>query len=311
MGDKTGIAWTDATWNPTIGCTRVSEGCRHCYAERMAARFAGPGQPYEGVASMTPSGPRWTNEVRVVMKRMNDPVRWTRPRRIFVNSMSDLFHPAIAYPVIWMILETARRAPQHTYQVLTKRPGNAAAFFEWLADQWMQGEPIFPGADPGPHSASNADRAAHFERLWSEYFPNVWLGTSTENQETAEERVPLLLRTPARIKWLSVEPMIGPVRLRPEWIARYTPPSPSSFGGRWDGPLTLHWVVIGGESGPGARPMSEQWPTSLMDQCRAAGVPVFFKQAGDKLARHWGCAARKGDDPDEWPEEFRVQEYPV
>ncbi len=275
MGDRSTIEWTDATWNPIRGCTRVSEGCRHCYAERMAARFSGPNQPYEGLVAMTSAGPRWTRQVRFLGSMLDQPARWRRPRRIFVNSMSDLFHEALTFEQIAAAFGAMAAGPQHQFQVLTKRPARMRAWFEWF-DTWIDRSRQFvvpqlihraaTHIEPFAFTASErlyaaANRAAG-RNDWP--LPNVWLGVSVENQAAADERVPTLLDTSAALRWLSVEPLLGPVDLSP-W--RHSTPS-------------IDWVVCGGESGPGARAMKIEWVRDLRDQCGAAGIPFLFKQWG-------------------------------
>lgn len=267
MGDKTGIEWTDATWNPVRGCTRVSEGCRNCYAERVAARFAGAGQPYEGLARMTKAGPRWTGRVRLVDAHLGDPLRWRKPRRVFVNSMSDLFHEALTDEAIDKVFAVMAMAPQHTFQVLTKRPERMRAYLRQVAAERDMQRWCNQAVE-----ITQSPCAAHLieERDWP--LPNVWLGVSIEDQATADDRARLLLETPAALRFVSAEPLLGPVTLFdldgpidvPEGM-----PSP------------LHWVIAGGESGPGARPMHPDWARALRDQCAAAGVPFFFKQWGE------------------------------
>lgn len=258
MSDKTEIEWTEATWNPVRGCSRVSEGCRNCYAERVASRFSGPGMPYEGLAA----NGKWTGVARVVEKAMDQPLRWKRPRRIFVNSMSDLFHESLAFADVLRIFEVMEKAKHHTFQVLTKRPRRA---FDFCAT----------------YGIGTSNR-------WPE---NVWLGVSVENQAAADERIPLLLETPAAVRFLSCEPLLGPVDLlRVQWPQKHR--VDVLRGGAWDfggfGGFTQHsdmnkidWVIAGGESGPGARWMRPEWAQDLRDQCAAAGTPFFFKQWGE------------------------------
>ncbi len=263
------IEWCDATWNAIRGCSRVSQGCVNCYAERTAARFSGKGQPYEGLAVMKPDGPHWAGEVRLVEELLDWPLRWRgskqaraegRPSRIFVNSMSDLFHEGLGYlTVIGRVWKVMEQAPQHVFQVLTKRPGRMLDFMQ-----------LEYATTPPP---------AH-----------IWLGVSVEDQAAADERIPLLLQTPAAVRWISAEPLLGPIDLR-----RLTVAGPSLYASHdveldalsvQDGPSpdkmrpSLNWVVVGGESGRGARPMHPGWARSLRDQCQVAGVPFFFKQWG-------------------------------
>jgi protein gp37 len=249
LSDKTSIEWTDATWNPIRGCTRVSEGCRNCYAERVAARFSNPGQPYHGLAVRTRSGPRWTGKVITVPAHLDDPIKWKEPKMIFVNSMSDLWHEGLSFTDIHRVLDRARKADWHIYQFLTKRTGRMCEFF----DQWGEGTP-----------------------------PCNWLlGTSVEDQETADKRIPELLNTRAALRWLSIEPLLGPIEL-----VHRDPELPISFSwlDGFDGcypPIPgIDWVVVGGESGPGARPMHPKWVKSIRDQCQAFTTPFFFKQWG-------------------------------
>lgn len=265
MSDKTSIEWTDATWNPIRGCTRVSEGCRNCYAERIAARFSDKGRPYHGLATRTSAGPRWTGKVITVPDHLEDPIRWKEPRMIFVNSMSDLFHEDLSFSEIRRVFDVMRRAPQHTYQILTKRSDRMLKFFNI-------------------HLAERAPA-------------NWWLGVSVEDQRNADCRIPELLQTWASVRWISAEPLLGPIELTclghegdgvidslrgEDWIERWdnadgTERTRQVVNRREQ----LDWVVVGGESGPGARPMHPIWVRELRDQCTAAGVPFFFKQWGE------------------------------
>lgn len=223
MGSKTSISWTDSSWSPISGCTRVSEACRFCYAEGIAARFSRPGQAYDGVARMTPEGPRWTNEVRLHPERLSIPLHWKRPRRIFTASMSDLFHPGVPFEFIDKVFAVMALAPQHTFQVLTKRPERMAEYVS---------------GDRGPYNSDETHGHRSFERQMAvvsaacamqvdhEAVPrewpmrNVWLGTSVEDQEAAEKRIPHLLNTPAIMRFLSAEPLLGPLDLS-RWIGCY------------------------------------------------------------------------------------------
>lgn len=240
MSDNTGIEWTDATWNPVRGCSRVSEGCRNCYAERVASRFSGPGLPYEGLAA----NGKWTGKTRMVESAMEQPLRWKRPRRIFVNSMSDLFHETIPLSDIERVFRVMSQAHQHTFQILTKRPERMLWAVLTIYKRQGMTTPL----------------------------SNVWLGVSVENQAAADERIPLLLQTPAAVHFLSCEPLLGTVFV-PAWLHKVA-----------DLPR-VDWVIAGGESGHGARPMHPGWVRSLRDQCAAAGVPYFLKQWGE-----WGLA---------------------
>ena len=213
-----GIAWTDESWNPVRGCSRVSEGCRNCYAETMAARFSGVGQPYEGLAKMTPSGPRWTGEVRLVSEHLADPLRWKRPRRVFVNSMSDLFHEKLPDEVIAAVFGIMSAASEHTFQVLTKRAARMVEWFKWAASEAARRAHIDAAhfctklaAEELRESGETKIRGIQAGR-WP--LPNVWIGVSVEDQATADERIPLLLQCPAAVRWVSYEPALGPVDFR-------------------------------------------------------------------------------------------------
>jgi protein gp37 len=291
---STKIEWTDETWNPVVGCTRVSEGCRNCYAERFVHRFAGEGQRWDGLTKSTPSGPRWTGEARLMPERLDVPLRWKSPRRVFVNSMSDLFHESLSNEAIAAIFGVMAAAQQHTFQVLTKRPARMREWFGWISEVGVSCHPLGAARGVRWYAWCEAGRtSADWERLvspswsgrmpdWRWPLPNVWLGVSVENQAAADERIHLLLQTPAALRFLSCEPLIGQVDVR-----RHLGP-PMTYGSFTPGELpiaqTLHgidWVIAGGESGPGARPMSVEWARSLRAQCEAAAVPFFFKQWGE------------------------------
>ena len=307
MGDKTGIEWTDATWNPIRGCSRVSEGCRNCYAEKVAARFSGPGQPYNGLAR----NGRWTGEVRLIVEHLEDPLRWKKPRRNFVNSMSDLFHEGLEPAIIGRILNVMGAAKQHQFQVLTKRP-------ERMIEIMM----------------------GYYRFLRSDPLPNVWLGVSVEDQKTADQRIPILLDTPAAVRFISAEPLIQPIDLRRLDLGdRKT----RGYGNRritWDSLSEwemqseagkslgskarcmangehprLDWVIVGGESGPGARPFDVEWARQLIIQCTAAAVPIFVKQLGTKPfdskdGNRIYFSSWKGGDWLEWPHWLKVRQFP-
>jgi protein gp37 len=245
VGDKTGIEWADATWNPVTGCTKVSQGCRHCYALRDWARLsANPKSVYYG---------RAFTDVQCHEERLEIPLGWSKPRRIFVNSMSDLFHAAVPDAFILRVLEVMRRAPEHTFQVLTKRGDRMFAFFDKL------GEPVPT---------------------------NCHLGVSVEDQLTWEERAPWLLAIRAAIRFVSFEPLLGPIDARGTHVRMASIPAR-------DWPLAgIQWAIVGGESGPQARPTHPDWIRSLRDQCELAGVPFFFKQWGE-----WGPGEANNGPP--------------
>jgi len=284
VADASAIEWTDATWNPVRGCSIVSKGCTNCYAMKVAHRFSGPGQAYEGLTRLTKGGPVWTGAtLELHGEHLEQPLRWKRPRRIFVNSMSDLFHESLDFSFIDKVFGVMGACDDaglgHTFQVLTKRPQR---MLEYMRERG--------------HAAFNIRRMA------SDVYPppNVWLGVSVEDQAAADERIPLLLQTPAAVRWISAEPLLGAIDL---WSA----------GMKLNGKLDvisgerafLHWVVAGGESGPGARPMHPDWARALRDQCATAGVPFFFKQWGN-----WLGALQDGD-PHHVPFIVNAQDQPL
>lgn len=243
MSDNTTIEWTDATWNPVTGCTKVSPGCDHCYAETFAERWRGKaGHHFENGFDLT-----------LRPERIDQPLRWKRPRRI---SMSDLFHEGIGDGYIADVFAVMARTPQHAYQLLTKRHGRMRSLLSGdlydlmvrrLADVDIAGEEVPARGVRWP-------------------LPNVWLGVSVEDQKWADIRIPALLTTPAAVRWLSCEPLLGPIDIE-------------QAGGH-----LVDWIVAGGESGPKARPMRTEWARSLRDQCIAAEVPFLFKQWGNWVA---------------------------
>jgi protein gp37 len=231
MADKSAIEWTEATWNPVTGCDRVSAGCDHCYALTLAARLKAMGQPkYQRDGDPRTSGPGFG--VTMHPAELEIPRRWRRPRVIFVNSMSDLFHPQVSADFVARVFEVMAATPQHTYQVLTKRP----------------------------------KRARQLLRGWTPV-PNVWLGVSIEDERVVD-RADILRQVPAAVRFLSLEPLLGPL------------PSLDLTG--------IDWVIVGGESGPDHRPMRKEWVLELRDRCQAAGVPFFFKQWGGLTPKSGG-----------------------
>lgn len=294
MADKSKIEWTEATWNPILGCDKVSAGCKNCYAIRTAWRLQHNPNPkvakaFEGLTVIQGGQPKpnWTGLVNFVEERLEEPLKWKKPRRIFVNSQSDLFHEGVSDDSIQKIFKVMCSAKRHTFQVLTKRPERMQEFLSRWDSMTRDFGPLWPHTWPQNH---------------------IWLGVSCENQATADERIPLLLQTPAAVRWISAEPLLGPVSLEElpsvSGIGRYL--DSLSNAGVDPGAIIstkLNWVVAGGESGPGARPMQEEWARSLMQQCKAAGVPFFMKQ---------GAKANWPDfkNFDSFPKDLQVREYP-
>jgi protein gp37 len=307
----TSISWTDKVWNPTRGCRRISPGCEHCYAERQANRFKGAGNTYDGLVKLTANGPRWTGKGMFVADQLAQPLKWRKPCRIFVDSMSDLFFDAFTNEQIAAVFGVMAAAPQHTFQCLTKRATRMREWFEW-AEKHGDGHDLLRFGPSGLLTVAweliagnefdedshlpawlqeeSLPTAAVFGTRWP--LPNVWIGVSVENQDAADERIPELLQTPAAVRFLSCEPLLGPVDLTAwtpacrcnGYFSRSHNPSrgcPRHQIGLRD--HQLHWVIAGCESGPGARPCNVEWLRSLRDQCAAAGVPYFLKQAVEQL----------------------------
>jgi protein gp37 len=305
MGDNSRIEWTDATWNPVTGCSKVSPGCAHCYAETMAlTRLTGkPGYP----------GLPWTPEnaaVNVVLRpdRLDLPLRWRAPRRVFVNSMSDLFHELVPDGFVMRAWFTMLAAPRHTYQVLTKRPDRMRSFFtRWMDLDGESRQPVSqrergPEATRRHHPSGRGRLFADYldalgplppdcayptfdwmegPRWWPRIMPrHVWLGTSIENDRFVS-RADALRETPAAVRFLSLEPLLGPL------------PSLDLTG--------IRWVIVGGESGHSARPMDPAWVRDIRDRCVAAGIPFLFKQWGGRTSKAGGREL-DGRTWDEYPE---------
>lgn len=301
------IEWTDATWNPTRGCSRVSAGCDNCYAMNQAHRFSNAGGPYDGLTTIRRGKVDWTGKVRLVPEMLERPLHWRKPRRIFVNSMSDLFHESLLNEEILRVFAVMAAAPYHTFQILTKRPERALTWFRDV-DLFRLGEQM--RALELPANGRSYPRTAD---VWP--LPNVWLGVSVEDQKTADERIPLLLECPAAIRFVSAEPLLGPIRFADV-------PGFNKAGSAGRELLRNFWVIVGGESGPGARPFDLQWARGILEQCRTASVPCFVKQLGaitvdsdfcekdGTPAIILGMKDRKGGDMNEWPEQLRVREFP-
>lgn len=286
------IEWTEATWSPVIGCTKVSAGCKHCYAEREV----------ETRWSKNPKsiwyGRRFTDVLcrPEAISGAGSPLRWKKPRRIFVCPRADLFHPDVPAQFIADVFGVMAATPQHTFQVLTKRP-------ERMLN--MLGAGCMGAFD----DAVEECMAMYTDAPLTWPLPNVWIGVSIEDQATADERIPLLLQTPAAVRWVSAEPLLGRISLR-----GYLDDTCGICGGRRRGARggdcggcsgtgrrlcpALDWAVVGGESGPHARPMHPDWARSLRDQCSAAGVPFLFKQWGEWLSAEDGdrCVTLLGDN---------------
>ena len=235
---RTGIEWTDVTWNPVTGCTRVSAGCDNCYAATLANRLLKSAYTARLPVVDSDITRRDPFAVRLWPERVDQPLRWAEPRTVFVNSMSDLFHADVPDAYVRELFDVMLEASWHTYQILTKRPSRATRF--WKKHRAMFGEGPIP--------------------------EHIWLGTSVENQDVSY-RVEHLRAVPALVRFLSCEPLIGPLRLDLS---------------------DIHWVIVGGESGPVRRAMQSEWVVDIRDQCRSAGVPFFFKQWGGRTPKAGG-----------------------
>ncbi|MDH5738692.1 MAG: phage Gp37/Gp68 family protein [Nitrospira sp.] len=298
----TKIQWTDATWNPTTGCSRVSEGCRNCYIERTP--------PFRM------AGRKMGDPVQLHSDRLDAPLHWKKPRRVFVNSLSDLFHEDVPETFLRSIFWTMGQAKNHIFQVLTKRPTRMRRTLNsWKADGTI------------------------FRSGWGAILPNVWLGVSVEDQHTTDERIPILLQVPAAVRFVSVEPLLSPVNLTGLTCrgcgtrSRKNLPA-DALDCCPEGTNALDWVIVGGESGPKSRPCDVAWIRSIVRQCQRAVVPCFVKQLGSLPygvegsldAEEWGafdsavavmddcgfihCQDKKGGNPQEWPMDLRVREWP-
>lgn len=317
MAEKSKIEWTEATWNPITGCTIVSAGCTNCYAMKLAGTRLREHPTRKGLTQDGKAGLVWTGEVRFNEKMLTDPLRWKRPRHIFVCAHGDLFHENVPDAWIDKVFAVMALCPQHTFQVLTKRPERMRDYLSHHDRSWQIAreflrmfaiERIIPG-----HCITN-DRLPLAENQPDDHpllknwpLPNVWLGVSAENQKTADKRVPLLLDTPATIRWVSAEPLLGPVdfRHRPatggrydDWLAgeHWYPGAGSINSETYRDHPRLNWLVVGGESGKNARPMHPDWARSIRNQCKGAGVPFFFKQWGEWLPVDTWRRALRGKD---------------
>ncbi len=258
----TSIQWCDKVWNPVTGCTKVSQGCKNCYAETVANRF------WKG---------RKFTDVRCHEDRLDQPLRWRKPSRVFVNSMSDLFQEGVPFNFIDNVFAVMAAANPHTYQILTKRPERMLEYMTELSNA----------------KRAVCSKAAEYRKSvigglvalgWAQGrpVPNVWLGVSVENQETGDERIPILLQTPAAVRFLSVEPLLDNVDLA-EALTGGVPTESQAYGPNGlhfirHGAPRVDWVIVGAESGPRARPMNEDWVRAIRDQCVEAGVAFFYKQ---------------------------------
>lgn len=345
------IEWTDATWNPTTGCTRASAGCDHCYAFTMTKRLAAMGQEkYQGLAG----NGHFNGVLKMWDDELQKPLKWKKPRMVFVNSMSDLFHKDVPFEFIDKVFAIMAITPQHTYQVLTKRPERMAEYLETIGQackepsSWTRGERLSAWAGDALDAKQRQQLIEASDAGWWEWqrMPNVWLGTSVENQQAADERIPHLLRCPAAVRFLSCEPLLGPINLREftgidmgnaferEALAEFRELYPdglpdNSYNAIYERELkagnSSKWAIVGGESGGGARVCQTQWVRSIVRQCESAEVPVFVKQLGAKVGTDHReldseqlqaggrlfLKDKKGGTMEEWPQDLRVRQFPT
>ena len=343
---ETKIEWTHApwgrgmVWNFVRGCHAMSTGCANCWAPRQAIRQAGPGGAYEGLLATACSQPRWNGRARFVPEKLADPLRWRDPRTVFCVSMGDPFHHDITDAQIAAAFGVMAACPQHMFLLLTKRAERLQKLMTWLGTQTV-GALFTAAADEG------TEVGALNGITWP--LPNVGIGVSIENQATADERIPLLLDTPASVRWVSAEPLLERIwfgkACHSEWLTGCDPDCSlhdstttmpiacieSRRGNKMDPRChtSLDWVVVGGESGPNARRCDMGWIRHVVQQCDRSGTPVFVKQLGahpiidgpsdainmkGKDGALWPggrfMKSRKGSDPDEWPSDLRVRQFP-
>ena len=349
MSEHSNIQWTDSTWNPIVGCTIVSPGCTNCYAMKWAHSGMKAIKHYDGTTKVVNGHAIWTGLVRQAPEHiLMAPLKWKKPRRIFVNSMSDLFHEDVPDEWIDRVFAVMALCPQHVFQVLTKRSKRMMAY----CLRPKINEIVWDKADefacdlrlPENHPSCDYLLGGKAGAAWP--LPNVWLGVSCEDQTRADERIPDLLATPAAVRFVSAEPLLGPIdfsrHIEIRMPSLYSPVE-----------VNLDWIIVGGESGPGSRPFDLAWGRSIIGQCQAAGVPVFMKQLGAQpletmgstmrhddpndielmmekamtspppkgwtrihdgrktsLYRYHRLKNKKGGDPLEWPEDLRVRQMP-
>lgn len=290
----TGIEWAEAVWNPVVGCSIVSPGCTNCYAMRAGWRLGrnpNTRAKYEGLVEKVNGRAVWTGAVRFDERVLTEPLRRRKPTRYFVNSMGDLFHESVTDHEIDRVFAVMALCPQHTFIVLTKRAERMRTYCGLHEGKAQIDFEIGRLAFDKHVTWPRVEKAVNLlEDQWP--LPQVWLGVSVEDQPRAFDRMPDLVSTPAAVRLVSYEPALSEVSFVP-WIRR------------------LDWIIAGGESGPVARPMDEQWLRNLSFLCEISGVPLFIKQLGAVHAREHGFKHKKGGDPAEWPADLRVRQFPA
>jgi len=293
---STKIEWTNKSWNPIVGCSKISAGCKNCYAAEAAS------SPRLQQFSQYQSVKDWDGTIEFVESQLNKPLTWRSPQKIFVCSMSDLFHENVEEEWLDRIFAIMALCSRHTFQILTKRPERMKEYFEHESRLTRISYQIY---EIQRKEREWSGKQINFQHPLTFPLPNVWLGTSVENQKAADDRIPLLLRTPAAVRFLSCEPLLEKVFLKPEWLGK------------------LNWLIVGGESGTGARQCHLDWLRSIVTQCQTANVAVFVKQLGSKpidcnnyiidVANNnfsLKLKDRKGGDISEFPEDLQIREFP-
>ena len=286
---STKIEWCDETVNPIVGCSKISDGCLNCYAEKMANRLSH--MDVEGYDEVVGYGGKWNGNTVFVPKALEKIAKWRKPKRIFVGSMTDIFHKNTSNSDIAAVFGAMCSAPRHNFILLTKRPERAKAWFEWVEKRQEQGKSLFPDDNDEwrvwqmlyvEGRKKGIDLPVHHGGLWP--LPNIWLGVTVESEKYLG-RVNTLLKIPAAVRFVSVEPMLGPVSLNPFFPSMNFPSLR---------PPALQWIICGPETGPSKRPFDFDWARDLRDQCRAACVPFFYKKHDDFKT----------------PEDLRIAEFP-
>lgn len=325
------MKWWDKSWNTLIGCSHASSGCSNCYGERLAATRLRHLPTYGLVVQS--DKPRWNGKVLDLTDRLGDPLRWRKPQRIFVNDMGDTFHPEVSFTYITAMFGVMAACPQHTFMLLTKRPERMLEFYRWVEKREMEGRSMF--CDDSPewriwqmlHVSARRKGVkvpSHHGGGWP--LPNVWVGTTCEDQTRAEERIPFLIQVPAVVRFLSLEPLLGDINIG----LMGTQPSTWMNGQQYRMVhQDIHWAITGGESGPRARQCAREWLVNIVRQCHEAGTPCFVKQLGSayvdeknaiggryvKVPEEYGSPVKRlkdmaGRDMAEWPSSLRVRQYP-
>jgi protein gp37 len=332
MSDGTSIEWADATWTIAVGCTRVDHRCENCYAISFVHRKLHAS--HEGLTKIRPKdakrpGVDWNGTVRTLPERLSDPLRWRKPRRVFVGSMTDLFHPAIPFEYIAAVFGVMAATPRHTYLLLTKRPERAREFFAWVEKRARDGLSIFPDDPPAWRigqmisvaARKSGTTVANADAAWP--LPNVHLGVSVSDQATADDAIPALLECPAHVRWVSYEPALGPIDFHAIQIPgereglRFSALQHQHDDRFGSSERLIDTIVIGGESGPHARPFRTDWARDVIRQVHDTPCRAYVKQLGSKpealddsgipLPLH--LVDRKGGDMAEWATDLRVREW--